>query len=114
MTFFITIVYEDKNLNSNEIKDLNEIFTIELDEVLKNTYGVSAESNFNFKEKMNLNQYKELCGACDEILNSSKSSVITKSIVWLHVLNPHPTTQERYTNVWEENKKNNYKKMGKN
>ena len=34
---------------------------------------------------MNLNQYKELCGACDEILNSSKSSVITKSIVWLHV-----------------------------
>lgn len=50
----ILYIYEDKNLNSNEIKDLNEIFTIELDEVLKNTYGVSAESNFNFKEKMNL------------------------------------------------------------
>ena len=61
-----------------------------------------------FYEFMNLTEYKKLCKSCDEILTSKNSSFVTKAIPWLHVLNAHPTTQERYTNVWEENKKNNY------
>ena len=54
---------------------------------------------------MNLSQYKELCSVCDEILTSPNSSVVTKSNPWLHVLNAHPTTQQKYVDIWDKDKK---------
>ncbi|MDB9757236.1 hypothetical protein OAB62_06125 [Pseudomonadales bacterium] len=57
---------------------------------------------------MNLKEYEELCRCCDEILKSRNSSVITKSIPWLHVLNAHPTTQQKYENIFNKSKKNTY------
>ena len=57
---------------------------------------------------MKLNQYQKLCQYCDRILKSETSSDVTKAIPWLHVLNPHPTTQERYRGLWDRNKKNEF------
>ncbi len=48
---------------------------------------------------MNLNEYKKLCILCDEILLSKQSTINTKSIPWLHVLNEHPTTLKKYSNI---------------
>ena len=49
---------------------------------------------------MNVNQYKSLCRYCDKILGSKKSTSVTKAIPWLHVLNAHPTTQEKYRGLY--------------
>ena len=57
---------------------------------------------------MKLNQYQKLCEYCDRILKSEASTAVTKAIPWLHVLNPHPTTQERYRGLWDRNQKNEY------
>ena len=55
---------------------------------------------------MNLSQYNELCSVCDEILTSPNSSVVTKSNTWLHVVNAHPATQQKYGNIWDKTNKN--------
>ncbi len=57
---------------------------------------------------MNLYQYKNLCRYCDKILVSKTSTFVTKAIPWLHVLNAHPTTQEKYRGVWSGTKKHVY------
>ncbi len=57
---------------------------------------------------MNLKEYEKLCRSCDKILRSKNSSVITKSIPWLHVLNAHPTTQQKYENIFNKTKNNTY------
>ena len=57
---------------------------------------------------MKLEQYDKLCRVCDDILMSQHSTIATKSIPWLHVLNAHPTTQEKYVNIWDKTKKNTH------
>ncbi|MDA9242719.1 hypothetical protein N9P26_01480 [Amylibacter sp.] len=57
---------------------------------------------------MNIIEYEKLCKSCDVILKSEASTAVTKAIPWLHVLNPHPTTQERYRGLWDRNQKNEY------
>ena len=53
---------------------------------------------------MNLSEYNKLCAICDEILLSEKSTIYTRAIPWLHVLNEHPTTLKRYENIKIKNK----------
>ncbi|MDC0042609.1 hypothetical protein OAJ10_02510 [Paracoccaceae bacterium] len=57
---------------------------------------------------MNLYQYKNLSRYCDKILVSKTSTSVTKSIPWLHVLNAHPTTQEKYRGLYSGVKKRGY------
>ena len=54
---------------------------------------------------MGLSDYEELCRVCDEILLSKDSSVTTKAITWLHVLNAHPVNLEKYQCVFEFRKR---------
>lgn len=57
---------------------------------------------------MKLYQYQKLCEYSDRILKSEASTAVTKAIPWLHVVNPHPTTQEKYRGLWDRNQKNEY------
>ena len=51
-------------------------------------------------KQMNLEEYKKLCQVCDRILTSNHATIISKCIPWLHILNAHPTTQQKYMTIW--------------
>jgi hypothetical protein len=45
---------------------------------------------------LNIDQYKDLCGICDQILAEGRGSIESISNGWLHVLNEHPSNLEKY------------------
>ena len=55
---------------------------------------------------MNKLEYKKLCTECDNILMSTKSTIYTISIAWLHVIREHPIFLKNYYDIVDN--KNNW------
>lgn len=51
---------------------------------------------------MNLEQYNQLCRACDDILNESDATNELISIPCLHIIREHPTILKRYSNIFND------------
>ena len=53
---------------------------------------------------LNEKQYKFLCETCDELLQGASTSIERTSNSWLHVLNEHPASLEKYLSVFTKNR----------
>ncbi len=49
---------------------------------------------------MNSSQYKKLCKACDNLLNSAQPDLSRVAISWLHVIREHPVFLNKYSSIF--------------
>ncbi len=53
---------------------------------------------------LNEKQYKFLCETCDDLLQEANTSIERTSNAWLHVLNEHPSSLEKYLSVFTKSR----------